>query len=922
MFCLKTQLMSVVPSQPCATLSQYLLDNGTLPVVSNVEYHFLPGEHHVPANIVLQNLYNFSIIGTVNKSSSPVVLVGCSHSYVINIIDSHFVNIYNVVFRHCSISTSNEIKYSSLRVSCCFSCKIENVTLLHYGILGYNLIGKSYLNGVKVKIIQSAQLCCQEILLQYTVCILWNNYSNLMHNITVNQIFIHTYTKYTSKTDDDENTGLYIDLEGTMFHVNVSLTNSQFYNMNRRALQIKNRCLATKRFVFVSNCTFQRLSASPSVIIYVSLYNNNISFINCSFLKNQFCHPSLIKVSVASYNRLYCRLFTNMTLHLMATNISFIKCQFSKNKCAVLQVHKGRKGLVNVFFESLNVSYTMPIRIKCTDIISIKNMNVYFIGPVNIFLNHCKANIIYFFSCNITFNGKTKFDANYCKHVVSLNTYLKIMEYTNITFVNNRYEYKLISVEDDTGYYQPNPFCLFQYVTNKSTTTTKSLLTHYVINIYHNYHVNITDLRLPQYSSVSFCYFTSHCRWLPSAGFYGYAPEAINKQIIKHDNQECDYHTHICYCPKIGKYNCSIDILGKVHPGQTLQTNLCNMYSKNDSTVLYAEVRDANLPATTCKIAHQSQLINFIGNNSNTVNYTIVSRIPDNSRCKLFLTASPFLNKVYDIFYVQLLPCPIGFTLQNEICDCDPVLSSIIDQCYIDHSAIRRPPNTWITAYTQPNNTKYLMSDCPMDYCLPHSSNVNLLYPDSQCQFNRTGILCSQCQHHLSMVFGSSRCMECTNLHILITIIVIVAGIVLVIILYLLNPTVTTGTINGIIFYANVISINDSVFLVNDNVFKPLRVFISFVNLDLGFETCFYNGMDSYAKVWLQLFFPFYLIFIAISIITASRYSSRILRLTYTRSLPVLATLFLLSYTGVLRTVLTVLFSYSTIAHLQVVINR
>ena len=35
--------------QPCATLSQYLLDNnGSLPVVSNVEYHFLPGEHHVP----------------------------------------------------------------------------------------------------------------------------------------------------------------------------------------------------------------------------------------------------------------------------------------------------------------------------------------------------------------------------------------------------------------------------------------------------------------------------------------------------------------------------------------------------------------------------------------------------------------------------------------------------------------------------------------------------------------------------------------------------------------------------------------------------------------------------------------------------------------------------------------------------------
>ena len=203
-----------------------------------------------------------------------------------------------------------------------------------------------------------------------------------------------------------------------------------------------------------------------------------------------------------------------------------------------------------------------------------------------------------------------------------------------------------------------------------------------------------------------------------------------------------------------------------------------------------------------------------------------------------------------------------------------------------------------------------------MDYCLSYSSNVNLLYPDLQCQFNRSGILCSQCQHHLSMVFGSSRCMKCTNLHILISIIVIVAGIILVTLLYILNFTVTIGTINGIIFYANIVSINDSVFFINDSVFKPLRVFISFTNLDLGIETCFYNGMDNYQKVWLQLFFPFYLIIIAVSIIIASRYSTRILRLTYTRSLPVLATLFLLSYTGVLRTVLTVLFSYSTITHL------
>ena len=82
------------PSQSCVTLSQYLLDNGTLPVVSNVEYHFLPGEHHVPVNLTLQNLHNFSIIGTVSKPSplAVLVLVDCPQSYIINISLIHIMS--------------------------------------------------------------------------------------------------------------------------------------------------------------------------------------------------------------------------------------------------------------------------------------------------------------------------------------------------------------------------------------------------------------------------------------------------------------------------------------------------------------------------------------------------------------------------------------------------------------------------------------------------------------------------------------------------------------------------------------------------------------------------------------------------------------------------------------------------------------
>ena len=74
--------------------------------------------------------------------------------------------------------------------------------------------------------------------------------------------------------------------------------------------------------------------------------------------------------------------------------------------------------------------------------------------------------------------------------------------------------------------------------------------------------------------------------------------------------------------------------------------------------------------------------------------------------------------------------------------------------------------------------------------------------------------------------------------------------------------------------------------------------------------------MDDYAKMWLQLAFPAYLIFIATSLIIGSHYSTRIQTITARRALPVLATLFLLSYTKILHTVSSVLFYFSAITHL------
>ena len=89
-------------------------------------------------------------------------------------------------------------------------------------------------------------------------------------------------------------------------------------------------------------------------------------------------------------------------------------------------------------------------------------------------------------------------------------------------------------------------------------------------------------------------------------------------------------------------------------------------------------------------------------------------------------------------------------------------------------------------------------------------------------------------------------------------------------------------------------------------------LFLAWMNLDLGIETCFYDGMNSIAKAWLQLVFPTYIFALVGAIVLTiifGRYSSRISRLCQVNIFPALATLILLSYSKILRTIITI-FSY------------
>ena len=237
-------------------------------------------------------------------------------------------------------------------------------------------------------------------------------------------------------------------------------------------------------------------------------------------------------------------------------------------------------------------------------------------------------------------------------------------------------------------------------------------------------------------------------------------------------------------------------------------------------------------------------------------------------------------------------------------------------KCDINRQAILRPPNGWIYLLHNKSHSYYVSQQCPLSYCLPSSMFVHLSTPNAQCQFNRTGLLCGHCQHGLSTIFGSNQCKQCSNTYLLLVIPFLIADILLILLLFLLNLTVNNGLFNPYVFYINIVRINDELVFPNLEQHTPVYTIVSLANLDLGIMTCFYDGMDDYAKVWLQLVFPCYLILLTITLLTASYYSSKVYRFTAQRGLAVLATILLLSYTKVLCSVSSVLFNYSSVTHL------
>jgi len=879
-----------------STLRNYV-KNANKYFTSDTELHFLPGHYQLNTVIFITNTNNFSITGNgmnevnIECKSSPGGIV---------VTNSSNVMIKGISLTGCRVNVSQYLTpYDNAKLEVPMQC-------MTYGILIVDTEGESNLSRISIN----------GVLVVYSSA---NEYMNtriehkmILQNITwlYNQDCTHRIT---------------LVLLNHSLSIVILIDHMLFRNIF--AIYVQDNTCRGQNTVIVSNCDFVDLDSNKLSVHKKTLRTNNKYGIVSMTVMTSYCTASMSSSRIMAFSN---STFANNTLdgHLLSLYLNTTQhsvvyidqCMFSNNiKAKHLRLHSTSFGNVKCIVR--NVTFLQISKIYL--IFTLKKVQLIFKGFVKFRDIQSQQILIGIKNSSFTLHGYIEFNSINATLLVSSdqiqlqrNTLIKI---TNVQCSDAIFSYQMETLiyEGPKDSFSPlYPPCLFQY---------QSLSVEM-----NKYSILLKDIHVPKLCTKNFCF--SHCSLNGSGVITDLLnPWQINREVIKFGNKIAaagditilkDNKT-ICLCPDEQYYNCLVDELPPVYPGQTLHIHLALKFHAEPKALVTVELNHHNLPGTTCKV-NGAEIQQIVNNTCSRVHYTI--HFGHGNWCEIFLSQiqpkyitelypTYLYQKLYNVFYVKLLPCPPGFKMDEnkEICTCDPILKLAFPnkrlQCDINNHTILHPGNIWISVDTDNGIHSYCVSmSCQFEYCSPHSSDINLSVPDSQCQFSRTGVLCGQCQQNLSVVFGSSKCKYCSDVYLLIAIPIAIAGIVLVVFLFMFNLTISIGTVNTFIFFVNIVNINISIFIPNHH--SPLLTFLSLSNLDLGIETCFYNGMTDYTKTWLQLAFPLYLFLIAILLIVISRYSIKIQRMTAQRVLPVLATLFLLSYTKILSTICSVLFSY------------
>ena len=341
----------------------------------------------------------------------------------------------------------------------------------------------------------------------------------------------------------------------------------------------------------------------------------------------------------------------------------------------------------------------------------------------------------------------------------------------------------------------------------------------------------------------------------------------------------------------LDKFNRSVPTILTTLPSLAGSQNITTLMGGSDYYLLQQESNDLNNNTVPANLT-------FFGNeNVDKMNISLFS----------------LLSLSQTQFTITLTNCTEGFTYVEErhACECSDVFDNTTIECNDNDFTLVVPTELWVG---QGPDGVLVVANCHFDFCLNGRRTIQPPNYDQQCQtkYNRSGITCGQCVVGYSLMLGSNRCGKCENRFHFVALIVVFAllGIILVSALSFLQMTVSEGYLNGMLFYANVLNIYLPLMTNSNSNVAFIFILVSFLNLNLGIETCFYDGMDALARTGLYLVFPFYiflLMFVIVGISSRSaRFSNWCTRNGFSAS-KVFVTLIVMTYSSLLETCIEVL---------------
>ena len=921
---------------------EYYINNAGKYLDSHTYLYFLPGQHYLDADFVINSTTNFTIAG----NDSTIVCTPPAGLRVINVTNFKLINInlfdcgnsnYHYLYTHSNKFMPTELIEcnASILLDHCASVVIKSINIsINVGYIGlFALNVRNISNITDLKVHFNCSVCpkfdnnISGLMLCYSGIHNTDNNNNqeAQHDAIINLIN-YQYETYKSCPYHFQY-AITLSFFQKHYNVSVNIQRMVFSNLENTSLLYysgeASESNVVSRVTFNDSVINNNTGNNQLKMIHIVLNNhrkivNDLSILHCNQQRSMIEFENCTFANNANMEAMI--YLTPASSRIVAGYVKMRNVTFCSNSKVHFIIVKTTTEIIwqwTTHIELSNVSVLSNIHTDGESLISVTNGVMYFVSSVKFINNSYYSNLVAFHLSVAVVVSKAyaEFTNNTARQILNAksSSYFMMEESTIINMSTNTV-YVLVkqatTFRDDSRPICPIQFHNHEEISDKNLSS--SITTLYKILMLNNIHMVFKHL--PD-EDMSF----GNCTWLAGTAFYEKPAQSVFEKVLNTTHILMNRTTKrliplsICPCINLSIYDCYSADLGSLFPGQTLTIKLLVkekwLSQYNPSTALMVD----NTPDDNCTVVDSHQLSQaHFSYGCNTYRYTIWPSNKHLNECKLYLSMND--HEMSEMFFIKIYPCPKGFTLNmdRKICYCDPLLNNdilSITSCDLNDQTILRPANSWITADTVNGSHTYLVSSsCPFDYCLPYSSHHNLSDPDSQCQYNRSGVLCGQCKQGLSSVFGSSQCKHCSNLYLVLIIPIISVGILLVIMLFTFHVTVTNGIINSFIFYFNVIAINYAIFFPGcQHIICPIVIFI---NLDIGTETCFYNGMDDYAIAWLLLAFPTYLIVIALILIVMSRYSSTIQRVTAKKALPVLATLFLLSYTKMLQNVCNVLFQY------------